>query len=259
MRASRAGVSVVASWPACLLNSPASRSSRNRLLQRLINASLQSSLSRIAAQVWFAFSNNISRARDESKPHTLADSPESIATTALDTAPLEPGAPQPSATAQAGPPSQQLTNTRLSALLDFARKFRHLSFAEISAFVKRIRRLSLNAAGAVFGLIALFVSVEQTVAWYRDVRERRHELAVDTVTPERLIARCGAAEQDVSSLSRPPAHYELSRPRQPHIGPRLQQDRRGKKRLGIFVHEGRKRIQLRHTRRENRPCHDSTK
>src|SRR3974377_1401725 len=53
MRASRAGVSVVASWPACLLNSPASRCSRNRLLQRLINASLQSSLSRIAAPVWF--------------------------------------------------------------------------------------------------------------------------------------------------------------------------------------------------------------
>src|SRR5215472_2513546 len=71
MRASRAGVSVVAPWPACLLNSPASRSSRNRLLQRLINASLQSSLSRIAAQVWFASSNNISRARRASSARPL--------------------------------------------------------------------------------------------------------------------------------------------------------------------------------------------
>ena len=141
--------------------------------------------------------------RDESKPHTLPDLPESIATTALDTPPQGPGAHQPSPTAQARPPSQQLTNTRLSALLDFARKFRHLSFAEISVFLKRIRSQSLTAAGAVFGLIALFVSVERTVAWYRDVRERRHELAVDTVTPERLIARCGAAEQDVSKAVYP--------------------------------------------------------
>src|SRR5262249_39166839 len=54
-----------------LLNSPASRSSRNRLLQRLINASLQSSLSRIAAQVWFASSNNISRARRASSARPL--------------------------------------------------------------------------------------------------------------------------------------------------------------------------------------------
>jgi hypothetical protein len=35
---------VLASCPTCLLNNPASRSSRNRLLQRSINASLQSSL-----------------------------------------------------------------------------------------------------------------------------------------------------------------------------------------------------------------------
>ena len=71
MRASKAGVSVVASWPACLLKSPASRSSRNCLLQRLINASLQSSFSRIAAQVWSASSSNISRARRASSARPL--------------------------------------------------------------------------------------------------------------------------------------------------------------------------------------------
>src|SRR5436190_3853893 len=71
MRASSAGVSVLASCPACLLNSPASRSSRNRLLQRSINTSLQSSLSRIAAQVWSASSSNISRARRASSARPL--------------------------------------------------------------------------------------------------------------------------------------------------------------------------------------------
>jgi len=73
MRASSAGVSVVASCPACLLNSPASRSSRKRLLQRSINASLQSSLSRTAAQVWPASSSNIIRRRASSaRPLRLA-------------------------------------------------------------------------------------------------------------------------------------------------------------------------------------------
>lgn len=141
--------------------------------------------------------------RDETKPHTPAYSPEPIASIALDSPPQKLGASQPSATAQVGPPSQQMPNTRLSALLEFARKSRQLSLAEIFAFLKRTRRQSLTAAGAVFGLIALFVLVERTAAWYRDVREQRHELAVNTVTPERLIARCGAAEQYVSKAVYP--------------------------------------------------------
>lgn len=138
--------------------------------------------------------------RDEANPHTPAYSPEPIATIALDSPRQQLAASQPFATAQA---SQQMPNTRWYALLDFAGKFRQLSLAEISAFLKQTRRQSLTAAGAVFGLIALFVLVERTAVWYRDVRERRHELAVNTVTPERLIARCGAAEQDVSKAVYP--------------------------------------------------------
>ena len=71
MRASNAGVSVLASWPAWRLNSPARRSARNRLLQRSMNASLQSSLSRIAAHVWPAASSKISRARRASSARPL--------------------------------------------------------------------------------------------------------------------------------------------------------------------------------------------
>jgi hypothetical protein len=141
--------------------------------------------------------------RDEANPHSPAYSPEPIATITLDSPRQQLGASQPFATAQAGPASQQMPNTRLHALLDFARKFRQLSFAEISAFLKRTRRRSLTAAGSVFGLIALFGLVERTAFWYTDMRERRHELAVNTVTPERLIARCGAAEQDVSKAVYP--------------------------------------------------------
>ena len=136
--------------------------------------------------------------KDETNPLAPAYSRESIATTALETPPQAPGNSQPYDTAQLAPPSLQLPNIRLSGLLDFVRKFRHLSLAEISSFLKRTRRLSLTAAGTVFGLIAIFVLVERSVAWYRDARERRYEVAVATVTPERLIARCGTAEQDVS-------------------------------------------------------------
>ena len=51
MRASTMGVSVVAACPARRLNNPAKRSRANRLLQRSIKLSGQSSFSRIAAQV----------------------------------------------------------------------------------------------------------------------------------------------------------------------------------------------------------------
>src|SRR5262245_14367369 len=71
IRASNLGVSVRGPCPAWRLNSPASRSCPNRLLQRSINASLQSSLSRICAQLWPASSSNISRARRPSSARPL--------------------------------------------------------------------------------------------------------------------------------------------------------------------------------------------
>jgi hypothetical protein len=63
IRASNLGVSLRGPCPASRLNSPASRSCPNRLLQREINALLQPSRSRICAQVWPAVSSKISRAR----------------------------------------------------------------------------------------------------------------------------------------------------------------------------------------------------
>jgi len=71
IRASKSGVSLLGRRPAWRLKSPASRSCPNRLLQRSINASLQSSLSRICAQLWPASSSNISRARRPSSARPL--------------------------------------------------------------------------------------------------------------------------------------------------------------------------------------------
>src|SRR6516162_7853717 len=71
IRASNRGVSLRAPCPAWRLNSPASRSRPNRLLQRAINASLQLSLSRICAQLWPAANSKISRARRPSSARPL--------------------------------------------------------------------------------------------------------------------------------------------------------------------------------------------
>lgn len=40
--------------------------------------------------------------------------------------------------------------------------------------------------------------VERMSEWARYARERRHEQAVASVTPDRLIARCGQAVEDVT-------------------------------------------------------------
>src|SRR5262252_6265197 len=71
IRASNLGVSLRGPCPAWRLNSPASRSGPNRLLQRAINPSLQPSLSRICAQVCRASSSKISRARRPSSARPL--------------------------------------------------------------------------------------------------------------------------------------------------------------------------------------------
>src|SRR5499433_3977980 len=71
IRASKVGVSLLGPRPAWRLKSPASRSCPTRLPQRSINASLQSSLSRICAQLWPASSSNISRARRPSSARPL--------------------------------------------------------------------------------------------------------------------------------------------------------------------------------------------
>jgi hypothetical protein len=135
---------------------------------------------------------------DETKPHVLGYSRESIDTTTFDSPPRPPRTAQSSAT-EPGPPFPEPTpKTGLSQLPEFASNLRHISLAELTAFLKRTRHLWLTAAGVVFGLIVLVSLVHRVVEWARKARERRHELAVATVDPDRLIARCGEAVQDVT-------------------------------------------------------------
>jgi hypothetical protein len=94
--------------------------------------------------------------------------------------------------------SRLIREARLSALLENARNLRHLSLAEFPGFLKRTWRLWATAAGIFLAVMAIGTLAQRVAQWAWNARERRHETAVATVTPDRLIARCGEAAQDVT-------------------------------------------------------------
>ena len=83
-------------------------------------------------------------------------------------------------------------------LLETVRSHGYPSLAECAKFLKRTRRVWLIAAGAVFGLTAVVSLVEPFSERARNARERRQEQAVDSVTPDRLVARCGQPTEDMT-------------------------------------------------------------
>ena len=69
---------------------------------------------------------------------------------------------------------------------------------EFLTFLKRTKRIWLIAAGTIFGLMALVTAQKRYAEWAKTTREKRHEVAAATVTPDRLIARCGQPAEDVT-------------------------------------------------------------
>lgn len=94
--------------------------------------------------------------------------------------------------------SKQTLKTQMAALLEIARTHGYPSLTECVRFLKRTRRIWLIAAGAIFGLMAVVTLVERVSERLRNAREVRHERAVASATPDRLIARCGQPEEDVT-------------------------------------------------------------
>ena len=75
---------------------------------------------------------------------------------------------------------------------------RAYSLASFIEFLKQTRRVWLMVAGTIFGLMAVVTLVTRASEWAKNARERRHEHAVATVTPDVLIARCGQPVGDVT-------------------------------------------------------------
>ena len=70
--------------------------------------------------------------------------------------------------------------------------------ADFAAFLKRTRRIWLFAIGAFVGVILLVTLFQRLTDMAKSAQQKRYEQAVASVTPERLIARCGRPAEDVT-------------------------------------------------------------
>jgi hypothetical protein len=127
-----------------------------------------------------------------------AYSGERVETVTVESPPAAAKTTLPSGTEKAWQSSRQTLKAQTAAFLEIARTRGYPSLAEFAKFLKQTRRVWLIAAGAIFGLMAAVALVERVSEWARNARVRRHELAVASVTPDRLIARCGQPAEDVT-------------------------------------------------------------
>jgi hypothetical protein len=67
---------------------------------------------------------------------------------------------------------------------------------ELVGFLKQTKRVWIIAAGGIFGLVVVATLLGRGYEWASYVRQRRDERAVASVTPDRLIARCGQPSAD---------------------------------------------------------------
>jgi hypothetical protein len=64
---------------------------------------------------------------------------------------------------------------------------------------KEIVLIAVRVLLAIVALVAALFLVSKTAGWIKEARERRITKATDNVTPDRLIARCGPATEDVTT------------------------------------------------------------
>jgi hypothetical protein len=138
---------------------------------------------------------------DEMKPKENAYSGER-APVAPVTAPAEMSAQTlPAGTAGASPRAGQASG--IAGLRELASINLPTSLVEISAFLKRTKRVWLITAGIVIGVAALANMSARAAEWAKNARERRQLHAMATLTPEHLYARCGAAVVDETKVIYP--------------------------------------------------------
>ena len=70
--------------------------------------------------------------------------------------------------------------------------------SEFVDFLNQTKRVWLMVVGAIVGLILLVTLAQRGFEWFSKSRERKHEQAVASVTPEHLLARCGQPAEDTT-------------------------------------------------------------
>jgi len=138
---------------------------------------------------------------DEMKPKENAYSGER-APIAPVTSPAEVSAHASSAE-NAGAPHQVAQSSGVAAFMELASNNLPTSLAEISAFLKRTKRVWLMAAGILIGTMALVNLTARAAEWAKNARERRQLHAMATLTPDHLFARCGTAVLDETKVVYP--------------------------------------------------------
>ncbi|HEX4546764.1 MAG TPA: hypothetical protein VH110_10410 [Candidatus Acidoferrum sp.] len=135
---------------------------------------------------------------DDTKQNKPVYAHEPAKTTPIGIAPEATKTAETPATEKAAPLPKQTQELPMTALPEMARTGGYASLAQFVEFLKRTWREWLIVAAAFFGLMAVVALVERASEWARNAREKRHEEAIATVTPERLIARCGQPAEDVT-------------------------------------------------------------
>lgn len=138
---------------------------------------------------------------DESKSSQSAYSGDQTQTTgatslrgATATAAAEPPAP-----AEPGPPSATpLTKAQTIAPPEVPRASEHSATADFLEYLNRSKWVLLGLAGAALAFMVLMTVQKGIAERVRIAREKRRETAVATVTPDTLLARCGAAAEDTT-------------------------------------------------------------
>jgi hypothetical protein len=135
---------------------------------------------------------------DDTKQKEPAYSSDRTETAAVGSPPEATKAAEPSKTKNGGHSSDQSEKTQMTTLFQTASTEAYQSLVDFAEFLKQTRRMWLMVAGAVFGLMVMVILVKDTIQWARERRERRQEQAIASVTPDRLIARCGQPAQDTT-------------------------------------------------------------
>jgi hypothetical protein len=102
-----------------------------------------------------------------------------------------------------GPAPAATQKTPMTASPVIARGSEYSQLATFLEYLKRARRVWLILASATIGFMAVVMVVKGVSERARSAREKRHEEAAVTVTPENLIARCGSPAEDVTKQMYP--------------------------------------------------------
>lgn len=133
---------------------------------------------------------------DETKPKENLYSRDRVETTSIQTPAEMAKAPESARAETSAPPPQNDLRGQIAGLASNVASSWPASLTEFPQFLKKNWRAWITLAAGVAGLVLLGMLTIRATDWLKQRRERRHEQAIATVTPDHLIARCGQAAQD---------------------------------------------------------------